>query len=344
MAGQCGAILARIHATPEAEQPPLEVVDGPTQIEQYREIYLSFDEPRPLFDLAFRRLAGSLPAVHRPTLVHGDFRNGNLLVDPGGIRAVLDWELVHRGDPMEDLGWLCVNSWRFGVSERPVGGFGAQEELFAAYEQEGGTPIDRDRVRAWQVFGTLKWGVMCMIQAFAHLDGRTGSVEKAAIGRRVSETEADLARLLAPGAGRSAVSTDERVPDSEPARNERPSALDLLGAVRGYLLEDLRPGLEGKAAFDALVAANTLGIVERELALGPIHERLEREGMLDLLGSDRGDERSTVELSRALAEAIRSGELDSSDDLLLAHLRRSADRKLAIDNPKYRPVPEAVPP
>jgi aminoglycoside phosphotransferase (APT) family kinase protein len=347
MARQCGEILARIHATPTAGLPELPLADGPAQLAHYRTTYESFDEPRPLFDLAFRRLEGSLPATPRPVLVHGDFRNGNLLVDASGIRAVLDWELAHVGDPMEDLGWLCVNSWRFGETGRPVGGFGALADLVEGYAAAGGGEVDLERVRAWQTFGTLKWGVMCMIQAFgaAGEGGEAGpaaepavSMEKAAIGRRVSETEADLARLLAPPERAAAVPEDAPAAGAGP-RDERPSARELVEAVRGFLLDELRPGLEGKRAFDALVAANALGVVARELERGPAHDALERAGAIELLGgAPELAARSSADLARALARAIRTGALDAGDPRLLEHLRRSADRKLAIDNPRYRPV------
>lgn len=97
---------------------------------------------------------------------------------------------------MEDLGWLCVNSWRFGNRDLPVGGFGSREALFSAYEAATGQSVDPERVRFWEVFGTLRWGVMCLYLAFGHLDGSERSVERAAIGRRVSETEIDLLQLL----------------------------------------------------------------------------------------------------------------------------------------------------
>ena len=130
-------------------------------------------------------------------LVHGDFRNGNLIVGEQGLVAVLDWELAHLGDPMEDLGWLCVNTWRFGNPEQPVGGFGKLEELFAAYEAAGGR-ADAQRVFWWQVLGTLKWGIVCEAMAQTWLSGDERDVEKAAIGRRASEAEIDLLALLAP--------------------------------------------------------------------------------------------------------------------------------------------------
>jgi aminoglycoside phosphotransferase (APT) family kinase protein len=96
---------------------------------------------------------------------------------------------------MEDLGWICVYSWRFGA-DPPVGGFGEREELFAGYEAAGGGKIDPAHVRWWEIFGSLRWGIVCKQQAWGHLTGYIRSVEHAAIGRRSAETEADLLNLI----------------------------------------------------------------------------------------------------------------------------------------------------
>lgn len=197
LAAECGRTLAQLHSVDVKGLPPLNESPAAVQIERYREIYEEFGQPVPVFDLTLRWLQDHVRTPDRLTLVHGDFRNGNFMVGPEGIRAVLDWELAHLGDPMEDLGWLCVTSWRFGEIDRPVGGFGQREELFAGYEAAGGGLVDPEAVRYWEVFGTLKWGIMCMIMTHGHLSGATRSVEKAAIGRRVSETELDLLNLLA---------------------------------------------------------------------------------------------------------------------------------------------------
>jgi aminoglycoside phosphotransferase (APT) family kinase protein len=136
-----------------------------------------------------------VPPSVDPVLVHGDFRMGNIVVAETGLRAVLDWEISHWGDPMEDLGWLCVRSWRFGNIDLPVGGFGGREALFTAYEQAGGQ-VDPERVRYWEIFGSLKWGVMCATMAATFLSGADRSVDRGTIARRSSEAELDLLYML----------------------------------------------------------------------------------------------------------------------------------------------------
>lgn len=197
LAQQCGAAMAGIHSVPQNKLPDLPVMEARTQLEAYREIHDSFDDPHPVFELAFRHLEERLPPeAETPRLVHGDFRNGNIIVDESGLAAVIDWELAHLGDPMEDLGWICATSWRFGQIDNPVGGFGQRAEMFAGYEAAGGPKVDPARVHFWEVLGTLKWGIMCQIQMSAHVNGVARSVERAAIGRRASETEIDLLALL----------------------------------------------------------------------------------------------------------------------------------------------------
>ncbi len=200
LAAQCGAIAAHIHAVDVDVLPELQVQGPQVQIDQYRGILDALGEPHPAFELGLRWLEDHIPrtaAAVAPRLVHGDFRNGNFIVGPEGIRAVLDWELSHLGDPVEDLGWLCVKSWRFGNVDQPVGGFGTTDDLLAAYEAAGGPAVDPDDLHYWETFGTLKWGVICEMQCFSHLHGLVRSVELAALGRRIAEMEWDLLELIA---------------------------------------------------------------------------------------------------------------------------------------------------
>jgi aminoglycoside phosphotransferase (APT) family kinase protein len=197
LARQCGAILAAIHGVDTGDLK-LALSPAEAQLDQFRSLYDAYDHPHPVFELAFRWLGDRIPAEVSPGLVHGDFRNGNLVIGEEGVRAVLDWELAHLGDPMEDLGWICVNSWRFGEIDHPVGGFGSREELLAGYREAGGCQAEPERVKWWETFGSLKWGVMCMTMYQIFRGGLDRSVERAAIGRRASETEIDLLNLIAP--------------------------------------------------------------------------------------------------------------------------------------------------
>jgi aminoglycoside phosphotransferase (APT) family kinase protein len=194
LAEQCGEILARIHSISPAEIPGLDARDPLTETAA---MIHSFEEPSPALELGLAWLERNRPEPEGEAVLHGDFRLGNLIIGEDGVRAVLDWELVHRGDPFQDLGYICVRAWRFG-GEQPVGGFGTYEDLFRGYERVSGREVDPDRVRWWEVFGTVWWGGVCMQQAWRHLSGSERSVELAAIGRRVWEQEYDVLLALAP--------------------------------------------------------------------------------------------------------------------------------------------------
>ena len=196
LARECGAALARIHAIDAAEFVGLRHATAADLLDQSCQAYRASDWPRPVFELAIRWLEQRCPEPTHPRLVHGDFRNGNLMVGSDGLRAVLDWEGAHLGDPMADLGWICVNSWRFGQEDRPVGGFGIREDLWAGYEEAGGSPVDRASALWWEVYGSLRWGCLCATMAAA-FRGPDPSPERAVIARRTSETEIDLLRLIA---------------------------------------------------------------------------------------------------------------------------------------------------
>jgi aminoglycoside phosphotransferase (APT) family kinase protein len=197
LAAQCGGQLARIHAMPlDPHQSVLKTSDGLDQLTRYEQIYRSFETARPVLELGFSWLRQTAPAPVETCLVHGDFRNGNLIVGAEGLRAVLDWELAHIGDPREDLGWLCVNSWRFGSVKKQVGGFGELSDLLEAYQANGGRQFSPSDIQWFQALGSLKWGIMCMIMYNASKTGADPSIERAMIGRRTSEAEIDLLNLM----------------------------------------------------------------------------------------------------------------------------------------------------
>lgn len=198
LARQAGEILARIHAIPHSALPVLPLSSARRDLGELQEIYRRDGRPRPVFELAFRWLRDRAPMDPvKPCLVHGDFRNGNLIIGPDGIRAVLDWELASLGDPMRDLGWICTPSWRFGELDKPVAGFGTREDLIAGYETAGGRHVTLEALAYWEVFGSLRWGVYCL-KMLARSATSANPLERLMIARRASETEIDLLRFIAP--------------------------------------------------------------------------------------------------------------------------------------------------
>ena len=215
LTGQLAEGLARIHSIDTAKLDgvlPASASDPAlAQIEEWERQLDEIEEPLPAVELGLRWLRAHAPEPAVPRLVHGDFRLGNFIVDEGGLAAVIDWELSHLGDPAEDIGWLCIRSWRFGNDDRLVAGVGGLDEFISAYESAGGGTVDRERVHYWEAFGNVKWAVICARQAHDHLTGVRPSHELASLGRRVCEPEWDMLELMR---GRSA--------DGRALRKERP--------------------------------------------------------------------------------------------------------------------------
>lgn len=321
LATQCGTALAAIHQIDPTAVPGLAPMD---QVRYYREVLDGYGDAIPTFEVAFQWLAANRPASAGQSIVHGDFRLGNLMVGADGLRAVVDWELAHIGDPMEDLGWLCVRAWRFG-GDAPVAGIGTYDDLFAAYASASGTPVDRETVRWWEVLGTLKWGIMCIVQARAHLDGLSRSMELAAIGRRICENEYDLFGLLAPDVMAEARAASTPEPVVAPSWHGRPTAAELVEAVAEWVVSDVRESTEGRVAFHTRVAANVLATVQRELELGPDMDAAYAERMRTLGYADEAE----------LSTALRTGTVASDDAAMLAVVAATVLDKVRVANPKY---------
>ncbi|MEQ8857506.1 MAG: phosphotransferase family protein [Pseudomonadales bacterium] len=328
LAYQCGQLMARIHSIDVHASGLVDKLQQHTPeqfVEQMWERYRLLETPQPMIDYAARWLLQHLPAKPRTTLVHNDFRNGNFMVDQHGIKAVLDWEVAHIGDPMRDLGWICTNSWRFGVSDKPVGGFGEYRDLFAGYESVTGEPVDPDHVRFWEVFGSYWWAVGCLGMAEHYRSGPDQTVERPAIGRRSSECQVDCVNLLIPGPVELVGGGDTGNSDDMPRIDE------LVVSVRDFLRDDVMAATEGRTNFLARVAGNSLDIVLRELELGGPARQAEQARLRALLGSD--DSLSTLRWK--LVRGLRDGSIDLDRPGLADHLRATVVNQIAIDQPKY---------
>jgi len=162
LANQCGEEIAKIHNTPLDNLQFLPKKSSKALVEDLYLLYESYKQPSPVFEYAYRWLKEQDFGNFEDSLVHGDFRLGNILVNESGLNGIIDWELAHIGNPIEDLGWMCGNSWRFGNSQMVVGGFGNLEDLIAGYNSVSAEKINAELIKTWQVFGTFRWGVICL--------------------------------------------------------------------------------------------------------------------------------------------------------------------------------------
>ena len=181
------------------------------------------------------------------------------------------------------------------------------------------------RVHWWQVYATVKWATICALQASAHLSGVSRSVELATIGRRVCESEWDLFALLGtPPPASAGPARGGRTGGALRATRPRPS---WSRRWREYL-DDVMERSEDGARFEARVARNALGIVERELRLGPALADAHAARLAGLGFTD----------DAALASALRSGALDAEWEAIAPVLAASARDQLLVANPAYLPA------
>lgn len=318
--------MAAIHAIPiDSLQSDLPLAGARELIDGYRAAYENLGERRPIFELAFRWLEDHCPApFDTPVLVHGDFRMGNLLIDQTGLTGVLDWEIAHLGDPHQDLAYICAPSWRFGRREKIVGGIGDLAPFLAAYEAASGHTIDQDRFQFWRVLTTLFWGSACMLMLADWREGRERTLERAAIGRRISEVEIDLLLLLQELNGVKAAPLPAiDVPDTRFPAGQT-SLREMMTALAEWNTGEVMPKAKGRALFQSRIAANLLEQLQREAQMGREFAMRARGRLQDL--KLRPDQ---------LNDGLADGSLDWRSPDLLDHLRLSAMERLLIDQPRY---------
>jgi aminoglycoside phosphotransferase (APT) family kinase protein len=130
-------------------------------------------EPQPIARAAIRWLRRNPPPpAQKICVVHGDYRTGNFLVDGDGeIRAILDWEMAHLGDPLEDLGWALDPLWSHGDPSRPAGTI-ARDAALRIWEHESGLKVDPAALAWWEIFASLKGAAIWISAAKEYAQGR----------------------------------------------------------------------------------------------------------------------------------------------------------------------------
>jgi len=256
---------------------------------EYRRHLDELPDPHPALEWGLRWLEVHAPKGEDTVFCHRDYRTGNYMVDDGKLTAILDWEFAGWSDPMEDIGWLTAKCWRFGANDRAVGGIGSLDALYRGYEAESGKPLDRDRLGYWQVMAHMRWAVIALQQADRFVTGGERNLELALTAHIVPELELEILRKTAPV-------DPAPMPDNVQPVRPAPSLEALLGIARDVVRHDLASVLDGDARYKALMAANALAIVSRQIS-----------------GLDRDPDPA----ARTLAVKIRAGEGAPEDHALL---------------------------
>ncbi|MBV7265179.1 phosphotransferase [Erythrobacter ani] len=307
---QAARDLARIHSLGREDVPDaVPVMDYREAIADLRQQFDEAGGDRPIIALGLKWMEDNCPKPVEPVLVHGDYRMGNLLAQPGKLTGVLDWELAHFGDRHEDLAFGCMAVWRFHRYDRPALGLGRLEDYFAAYEAEAGMKVDAKRFRYWLIHRTVWWALGCLKMAKYWRSGEDRMLERVVISRRTSEQELDLLMLLEGDALADGIVPKERIPNNELYFGEAQTG-EIATAVAEWL-STIKDKVEGHDRFQLAVARNALGMLAREYAIVP---RV----------SDR-----------ELAEDFLTGRRKMMTDPAITRLRRDALDKLEADSPKY---------
>jgi aminoglycoside phosphotransferase (APT) family kinase protein len=328
---QLGEAIGRIHGVP-LDGLGLEEVDDP--IDSLLDDYAATAVDRPALLLGLRELARRKPeAAPQRTLVHGDFRLGNLMVDESGLAAVLDWELTHLGDPFEDLGYVCMRAWRFGGPGR-VAGVGEVSEFLDAYESQTGFRPTEEQLTWWEARATAWWGIGCIRQMQRSVPGHTNELELLAIGRRTAEQEHDLLELLYPDVQPAEItsgSTDSAPQNgrSGPSLFTEPAANELFNGLESYLTQDLIQGEGEPNRFKARVAKNVVSLLRREEDQGPSANQWYARALHEL-GVE--DEKGVAQRVQQLPDTSASSE---ETRRIVAVLKTAARLRLEVSNPKY---------
>ncbi len=199
MGGQKATILAQIHALdiPDGvfEQVPVEADVGHEETRRWSTALVRTPAAHtPIMAAALQRLEDwELTPPERVVVVHGDYRTGNLLYDPTGqrgITGVLDWEMAHPGDPLEDVAWAGLASWRVGTGL--VGALLTDGEWIAGYERASHRTVDPHALRFWQMLTGVKMSILAWRAVEQTPSGREQDLLRALFGQLQAELEARL--------------------------------------------------------------------------------------------------------------------------------------------------------
>lgn len=198
-------VLAAIHAL-DWEELALDFLDGARspaaaaihELDRWEKTLIADSlEPQPILRAALTWLRHHLPPpAKKLVVVHADYRTGNFLYNERGeIKGMLDWEMAHIGDPLEDVGWACMRPWRWDGSER-IGALMERSNFLRRYAERTGNAVPEESVRFWEVLGNVKLAVIFVTGARSFCEGRTKTLQMANLGRNINRLELELLDLM----------------------------------------------------------------------------------------------------------------------------------------------------
>ena len=201
LAREIGGELAKIHALrPGADRLPfLPVPIGNPAKRAVAELRAGLDrasEPRPALEYVLAWLDANAPEPAALTLVHGDFRTGNYMVEQGRLSAILDWEFCHWGDPREDLGWFIARCWRFGNDDKVAGGIARFASLLEGYNKAAPVKAVAAEIQYFEVLAAARWAAIALLQGDRFVTGGERSLELALTGLMPPEMELDALDII----------------------------------------------------------------------------------------------------------------------------------------------------
>lgn len=150
--------------------------------------------PYPLADWGIRWLKQHRPVAPKVTVVHGDYRTGNFLEEGGRITAILDWELVHLGDPHEDLAWVSLPMYKGGSPY--LCRLCEPQWFYERWSERSGIEVSMASVRYYQVFSLLKLAATHMAAARCFEEGRFNDMRMPAMGSQVATCLRQMDKLI----------------------------------------------------------------------------------------------------------------------------------------------------
>jgi hypothetical protein len=330
IASELGHNLARLHAISrrDAAEPVASAADATrTQIAMWRERYLADRvAPVPLIGLLLAWLERHIPSSESdPALLWGDPGPHNILHIDGKITALLDWELSHVGDPLEDLGaavWSCSGSCD-------------PQQLIAAYERETGSAVDGEALTYFEVFACVTRSLMLLGAVAAYTAGATAAPNLAGLGLHLVQANLERALHLL---GKDSFEIPEVIPPDPDPDRVRPDISELVGGVAAFLREDVRPHVtdgrlrRGLKTVDALLATVALR-VDVEGPIGQTRRRI-RDRLLAELDT------AGVDVSKGVEAAVVVVQADDRYETLRGTVWRALAQDLAAARALALPLAE----